>query len=162
MCVSYMYIIYMCVCVGMYAYIYMYMYIYMYIYTYKIHTHTHKHTHTGLGFCIAGGLQKLETLTVAARNEAVRAARSAAAKAGNAACELAAKMLGILDAAGNGDVLAFCAAGGLAKLEHLPLQKRIEAAEEARRKISAAGNSKRQIEQQVCDLTAYLIQTMDF
>ena len=162
MCVYYMYIIYMCVCVGMYAYIYMYMYIYIYIYTYKIHTHTHKHTQTGLGFCIAGGFQKLEHLTAAGRQAAVKEARDNASKAGNAACELCAKALGILDGAGNGDVLAFCAAGGLAKLEHLPLQKRIEAAEEARRKISAAGNSKKQIEQQVCDLTAYLIQTMDF
>ena len=105
----------------------------------------------GLGCAIAGGLHKLEALTVAARKEAVRAARSAAGKAGNAACELCARVLGILDGAGNGDVLAFCAAGGLAKLEHLPLQKRLEAAEAARRKNSGAGNSKRQIERQVCN-----------
>jgi uncharacterized protein YbjQ (UPF0145 family) len=111
----------------------------------------------GLGCAIAGGLQKLEELTVAARNEAVQAARSAAGalgaatKAGNVACERAAKWLGILDGAGNGDVVPFNDAGGLAKLEHLPLQKRIEAAEEARRKNSAAGNSAKQDERQVCD-----------
>jgi hypothetical protein len=148
----------------MYAYIYMYMYIYMYIYTYKIHTHTHKHTHTGLGFCIAGGLQKLEHLTAAERQAVVAKARSAAGKlgAGGKACERAARALGILDAAGNGDVFAYCKAGGLARLEHLSLQERLEAAEEAKRTNSAAGNRAKQETQQVCDLTAHLIQTMDF
>jgi hypothetical protein len=81
----------------------------------------------------------------------VKEARDNAIKAGNAACELCAKALGILDGAGNGDVVAFCAAGGLAKLEHMPLQKRIEAVQKARRLNSDAGNQAKQVTQKVCD-----------
>jgi len=105
----------------------------------------------GLGYAIAGGLKVLEPLSVAQRQEAVKEARRKASKTGNAACERAAKALGILDGAGDGDVVAFCAAGGLAKLEHLSLQERIEAAEQAKRTNSAAGNQAKQDGQKVCD-----------
>jgi hypothetical protein len=105
----------------------------------------------GLGYAIAGGLNVLEPLCVAQRLAVVAKARSEAIKAGNAACERAAKALGILDGAGNGDVVAFCSAGGLARLEHLSLQERIEAAEQAKRTNSAAGNQATQDDRKVCD-----------
>ena len=90
------------------VYIYVYVYIYMYIYTYKIHTHTHKHTQTGLGFCIAGGLQKLEHLTVAARQAAVKAARSEAGKVSNEVSNRVAQALDLLLSSGEGDGGCVC------------------------------------------------------
>jgi hypothetical protein len=106
----------------------------------------------GLGFCLAGGLQKLEHLTAAARNAAVKAARLKASKTGNAACEHAARLLGILDGTGEkGDVVSICSAGGLPVLEHLSLQQRLDAAQEARSHNSVAGQQAQAITTAVFD-----------
>ena len=109
----------------------------------------------GLGYAIAGGLKVLEHLSVAGRRAAVAAARLKASKAGAAAsckvCERTAKALGILDDAGKGDILGFCSAGGLAVLEHLSLQERLDAVQKARRKNSGAGNQAKKATSGVCD-----------
>ncbi len=114
----------------------------------------------GLGYAIAGGWKVLEPLAVAERLAAVAAARLKASKAGgeasgatgasSKAAERAAKALGILDDAGNGDILGFCTAGGLAVLEHLSLQERLDAVRKARRKSSEAGNQAKKATREVC------------
>jgi hypothetical protein len=111
----------------------------------------------GLGYAIAGGLKVLQHLSVAERLAAVAAARLKASKAGGATgasckvCERTAKALGILDDAGKGDILGFCSAGGLAVLEHLSLQERLDAVQKARRKNSGAGNQAKKATSGVCD-----------
>ena len=62
----------------------------------------------GLGYSIAGGLQKLEHLTVAARQAAVKAARSEAGTASSEACKRAAQALEILLPNGEGDGVCVC------------------------------------------------------
>ena len=100
-------------------------------------------------------IQVLSKLSVAQRREAVTAARSAAgalgAVLGNEASKRAAKALGILDDAGNGDILGYCSAGGLPVLEHLSLQERLDAVQKARRKSSEAGNQAKTATREVFD-----------
>ena len=85
----------------------------------------------GLGYAIAGGLTVLEQLSVAERRAAVKAAGLEASKAGTEVCERAARARGLFDACGKGDVVGYCAAGGIAVLEPLSLQERIAAVKRA-------------------------------
>ena len=62
----------------------------------------------GLGYSIAGGLQKLEHLTAAGRQAAVKAARSEACKVSSEASKRAAQALEILLPNGEGDGVCVC------------------------------------------------------
>jgi hypothetical protein len=85
-----------------------------------------------LGFCIAGALESLEHLSVATRNEAVKAARSEAGKALSKVSQRAAEVLEIFLPIGQGDGLGFCIAGALKSLEHLFVSARRTAVTQGR------------------------------
>ncbi len=99
----------------------------------------------GLGYAIAGGLNVLEPLCVAQRQAAVKAARSEANKACHQVCRAAAQALGLFKENGEADSYGYRMAGGLAVLEFMTLEQRIDAVAKAKIKNNAIRTEKKEV-----------------